>query len=151
MDKQHNQAAILRRTRKREHVTQFVPDENVAPANAPSWTKTGYNGILENRINRAIEDVESEDDSEDAHEENDNRSEEHEDDNEKACEDDNRSEEHGDDDNNRGNDEEHNEDDNRGEDNNKNNEDEHEVAERKGRSRSLVSEGYNSDYRSDGN
>ena len=79
MDKQHNQTSILRRTRKREHVTQFAPDENVAPANAPSWTKTGYSGTLENRINRAIEDVESEDDSEDAHED-DNRSEDHEDD-----------------------------------------------------------------------
>ena len=142
----------MRRTRKREHVTWFAPDENVAPANAPSWTKTGYSGILENRINRAIEDVESEDDySEDAHEEDDNMR-EHEDDNEKACEDENRSEDHGDDDNNRGNDEEHDEDDNRGENNkNNNNKDEHEVAERKGRSRSLVSEGYNSDYMSDGN
>ena len=74
MDKQHNQAAILRRIRKREHVTRFVPNENVASANAPSWTKTRYSGILENRINRAIEDVKSEDDySElDMHEEDDN-------------------------------------------------------------------------------
>ena len=34
---------------------------------------------------------------------------------------------------------------------NKNDEDEHKVAERKWRSRSLVSEGYNSDYMSNGN
>ena len=145
-----SQVSAERKTRKRVIDTVFASGEDKAPVNAPKWTKAGYNGTLKEAVESSsgvcctppnTSEVASEDDqNEDLYQAN-NKEDQTDDNNEEyqAVWDDN---EGGLGSNAGENERGQNSDNSDAEDNNK-------KARKRKRSHSLVSEGYDSDYKDD--
>ncbi|UZO05869.1 uncharacterized protein OCT59_026207 [Rhizophagus irregularis] len=84
----NNAASNARRVRKQMYDTEYAPNENSAPVNAPKWAKISYKGSLKHLVEKYSANREEEDD--DKSQEDDNKSQENDN---KSQENDNKSQE----------------------------------------------------------